>query len=158
MSTELYLKHIALDQLEVLQQQGLAGTLDDLYEQLSEDPDSWLLLDEHILGFMYFQDPEPPVLERAVMGGTAFADSAEREDYPRFFGPDDVRAVAEALDAVSDQALATRFEETRDVFGGLSVGGTDAQAQARLQSRFQEVRAHYRTAAQQGNAMLLLLY
>ena len=158
MSTELYLKHITPEQLNQLHKYGLAVNLDNLYEQIAEDMESWLLLDEHILGFMRRQDLKPSVLYIAVMAGSTFADSAEREDFPRFFSAEEVQNLAQALHRVSAKDLQTRFEAMREEVGGVSIDGTDEQAFARLQDRFQAVAAHYKAAAQQGKAMLLLLF
>lgn len=158
MGTELYLKQISPNQLDQLHEHGLAMHLSNLYEQLSTDRDTWLLLDEHILGFMDYSQPEHPILFQAVMGGTAFVDSAGRDDYPRFFTPDEVKSIAQSLGNVSNEELQARFDATRDIFGSVCIGGTDEQAFARLRQRFQEAVDHYREAAQNGNAMLLLLY
>jgi hypothetical protein len=158
MGTELFLKHIPPDQLDCLQNHGLAANLDNLYETLPTERDSWLLLDEHILGFMYFQQPEHAVLFKAVMRGTPFSDSAGREDYPCFFTPEEVKRVSQALNAVTDEEMLARFDATKEIFGGISVGGTDEDAFARIKRRFREIVDYYRDAAQNGNAMLLLLY
>ncbi len=158
MSTELYLKHITPEQLNQLHKYGLAVNLDNLYEQIADDLESWLLLDEHILAFMSRQDLKPSVLYIAVLAGNPFADSAEREDFPRFFTADEVQDLAQALNRVSAKDLQTRFEAMREEVGGTSINGTDDEAFARLQDRFQAVAAHYQAAAQQGKAMLLLLF
>lgn len=180
MGVELYLKHISPDQLAQMQAQGIASVLDGLYQNLETDRTGWLLLDEHLLGFMRHENPKHDLLEKVVSRGTAFPDSPGRDDYPRFFSPDEVKSLAEALENVTDNELETRFQATRDLFGAISQDWldsvpplvresmlaharetgmvTDEQALARLQAGVKAVAQHYREAAENGAAMLLLLY
>jgi hypothetical protein len=180
MGVELYLKHIIPEQLAQMQEQGVASVLDGLYEQMGTQNHTWLLLDEHILGFMRHENPKHDLLYSVVMGGTSFPDSMGRDDYPRFFSVDEVKSLAQALENVTDDELASRFQATRDLFGAVSQEWldsvpplvresmlaharktgmeTDEQALARLQAGVKAVAQHYRQAAQSGSAMLLLLY
>jgi hypothetical protein len=158
MGIELYLKAVSPEQLQQMQEQGAGSILNDLYEGVAANRDGWLLLDEHIFGFMRHENPQHPVLYEAVVGGTPFPDSMDRDDFPRAFLPADVKRMANALSEVTDAELQTRFAATRNIFGGIAIGGTDEESYERLVGLLRRVTDHYQAAADAGNGMLLLLY
>lgn len=159
MSMELFLKRISVEQLTQMQECGVDSVLADFWQHdFVRNRESWLLLDEHIFGFMRHENPKHDTLYEAVMGGTPFTESPGRDDYPRYFSVEDVRRMAAALQSVSAGKLETRFAATRDLFGGLCVLGTDEQALARLKERLKTITQYYEQTAQNGDALLLLLF
>lgn len=163
-----------------MHEQGVASVSDGLYEEMPIQGHTWLLLDEHVLGFMRHENPKHDLLYLVVMGGTSFPDSPGRDDWPRYFSVEEVKTLAQALEKVTDEELEARFLATRDLFGAISQEwldsvpplvresalaharetgmATDEQALARLQTGIKAVAQHYRQAANTGAAMLLLLY
>lgn len=158
MGIEVLLRRISGEDLQQLQTLGLHVGLPAIYEQASTDSTTRLLVDEHILAFMSHQQPEHPILLQAVVGGTEFTDSAEREEYPRFYSPNEVTEIAQVLHNIPRNELQARFETLKHIVGGVSVDGTDKQAWQRIQARFQAIADFYELAAQHNQAILLVLY
>jgi hypothetical protein len=159
MSVEVVLCRISRDEFDLMKKAGVSAFLDD--PSSAEKWNLWLKLDEFMLAFLSHEDPIHETLHKAVMGGGMFSESLLREDVPRYFTPEEVQVLSQALESVTEGGLRSRFEGLRQIFGGIAMGlpgATDEDAFNYLLKRYEEVQRYYREASQNQDVMLLVLY
>ena len=170
MGIELHLWRVAPEHLDQMLKQGCASFLDAPRWETEER--NWLLLDEMILAFMNYELSTHPVLFKAVMGGTPFEDSQLRDDFPRHLTPAEVEKMAADLGAVSEREIRNRFQIVKEKWGLTDesvyahldpaikekMGLKDSSPFDHIHQGFQAIVQYYRAAAENHQAMLLLLY
>jgi hypothetical protein len=175
MGVELHLWRVAPEHLDQMLKEGCASYLDDPRwddPRWETEERNWLLLDEMVLAFMNNELPTHPVLFNAVMGGVIFQDSEGRYDLPRYLTAAEVERIAANLGAVSANEIRERFMIVKEKWGLTDesiyahldpaikekMGLKDISPFDHINQRFGDIVNYYQVAAENRQAMLLLLY
>ncbi len=170
MGIEMHLWRVAPEHIEDMLEHGCASFLDDPRWETQER--NWLLLDEMILAFMQYDTPTLLPLFRAVKGGAFFTDSERRDDYPQYLTVEEVEKLATDLGTVTAKEIRDRFKIVKEKWGLTdesiyahidsrikeNLDLKDVSAFDHIDQRFQEIVSYCQAAAENRQAMLLLLY